>query len=285
MRKTLSGIETSSINPSSGLEFEGKVSLITGGSSGIGKVTARNFIQAGGKTAILARGHDRLMQAVNEISEFDAPERVLPIVCDTTDEDAIEAAFEETVKFFGHLDFVINNAGGIETASVEDTSLDLWNRMMEVHSTGYFLVAREAVRYFKHSGRPGVIVFVVSDNALKPSRDLLAYNVAKAAELHMARCIADECGRYGIRVNSVLPGAVFGESAFWTQEIRANRAKVHGFDPDDLEEQYKKNTALGVIIEPEEVADLILFLASSRSGKITGAAVSIDGGGKSGYVR
>jgi NAD(P)-dependent dehydrogenase (short-subunit alcohol dehydrogenase family) len=82
-----------------------------------------------------------------------------------------------------------------------------------------------------------------------------------------------------------LPGAVFGNSAFWTPEFRAKRAAIHGFDPDNLEEEYKKGTALGVIIFPEEVAELALFLASDRAAKITGALVSIDGGGASGYVR
>jgi NAD(P)-dependent dehydrogenase (short-subunit alcohol dehydrogenase family) len=278
-------IEGEQANHNSIVNFEGKVALITGGSSGIGKVTARKLVKAGCKTAILARGHDRLQQAADELREFAPADSILPLVCDTTKEEMVLRAFQDTIESFGHLDIVINNAGGIETASVENTSLDQWNRMMDVHSTGYFLVAREAVRTFIKTPRPGVIIFVVSDNALKPSRDLLAYNVAKAAELHMARCIADECGRYGIRVNSVLPGAVFGESAFWTEEIRANRALTHGFNPDDLEEEYKKNTALGVIIQPEEVADLILFLAADCSRKITGAAVSIDGGGKAAFVR
>jgi NAD(P)-dependent dehydrogenase (short-subunit alcohol dehydrogenase family) len=129
------------------------------------------------------------------------------------------------------------------------------------------------------------MVFVVSDNAVRVSSGLLAYNVAKAAELHMARCIADECGPDGIRVNSILPGAVFGRSGFWSDEFRAQRAAAHAFDPTKLEEEYKQHTALREIILPEEVTDLILFLASSRAEKITGAAVSIDAGGKAGYVR
>ena len=157
--------------------------------------------------------------------------------------------------------------------------------MMLVHATGYFLIAREAINYFISKNKKGTIVFIISDNAVKPSKNMIAYNVAKACELHMARCIADECGQYGIRINSILPGAVFGSSSFWTNEYRKARAEVHGFKPEKLEEEYKKNSALSVVIDPDEVAELALFLASDRSSKITGAAISIDGGGRTGYMR
>jgi NAD(P)-dependent dehydrogenase (short-subunit alcohol dehydrogenase family) len=128
-------------------------------------------------------------------------------------------------------------------------------------------------------------VFVVSDNALKTGVHNVAYNAAKAGELHMARSIAEECGPDGIRVNSVLPGAVFGGSRAWSPEFRAKRAAIRGLDPNNLEEEYKRFSALRVIIMPEEVAEVILFLSSNLAGKITGAAISIDGGGSASYVR
>jgi NAD(P)-dependent dehydrogenase (short-subunit alcohol dehydrogenase family) len=161
----------------------------------------------------------------------------------------------------------------------------MWEEIMGVNCTGYFLVSREAVRTFKRQATGGVILFISSDNSLKPSKNSLAYNVSKAAENHMARCIAEECGPAGIRVNTILPGAVFGRSEFWTPEFRSKRAALHGYDPDHLEEEYKKGAALRVIILPEEVAELALFLASDRAAKITGTLVSIDGGGAAGYPR
>jgi len=267
------------------MEFKDKTVLITGGSSGIGLAAAIKFAQGGAKVAILARGKERLQKAAQEIASHSAEDNVLPVVCDMTKEDAVMNAFAQVNEKFGRLDILVNNAGSGRSAPIEDTTLELWNEMIAVHATGYFLAAREAVRTFKRQGDGGVMVFVVSDNAVRPSRNFLAYNVGKASELHMARSIADECGQDGIRVNSILPGAVFGGSTFWTPELRAQRAGIYGFDPDKLAEEYKKNDALNVVIDPEEVADVILFLASDKTSKITGAVISIDGGGKGGYVR
>jgi NAD(P)-dependent dehydrogenase (short-subunit alcohol dehydrogenase family) len=267
------------------MEFKDKTVLITGGSSGIGLAAAKKFAQEGANIAILARGQERLEKAAQEIAKHSAQEKVLPIACDVSDEQGMINAFSQIVDTFGRLDILVNNAGSGKSAPIEDTTLALWNEMIAVHATGYFLAAREAVRTFKRQGGGGVMVFVVSDNAVRPSKNFIAYNAGKAAELHMARCIADECGPDGIRVNSILPGAVFGGSDFWTPELRKKRADMYGFDPDHLAEEYKKNAALNVVIDPNEVADVILFLASEQTSKITGAVISIDGGGKGGYVR
>jgi NAD(P)-dependent dehydrogenase (short-subunit alcohol dehydrogenase family) len=266
-------------------ELQDRVAIITGGSSGIGLAVAVRFAKAGAIPVILALNEDHLTTARSQIEQVTGPGRSLAIACDVTREDQVIHAFQTTIDHYKHIDVIVNNAGTGYSAPVEDTPLNEFQKLMDVHVNGYFLVARQAVRVFKTQAGGGVMVFVVSDNSLRPSRNALAYNVAKAAELHMARCLAEECGRYHIRVNSVLPGAVFGGSKFWTPEFRAARAAIHGFNPANLEEEYKKNTALGVIIMPDEVAEVVLFLASDRSAKMTGTALSIDGGGTAGYVR
>ena len=179
----------------------------------------------------------------------------------------------------------MNNAGVSVSVPSDECTLEQWNWVMNVNCTGSFLVSREAIKVFKTQADGGVIVFNNSDNSLKPSKHFLAYNASKAAVLHMARTIANEFGSYKIRANSVLPGAVFGGSQMWTQELREARANIHGFHPDQLEEEYKKNNAMGVIIDPAEIAELVVFLASDRSGKMTGNALVIDGGGLGGFVR
>ena len=267
------------------MEFSNKAVLITGGSSGIGLSAAIKFAQEGAQVAILARGKEKLASALEEIKSIVPGSNPLSISCDTRDEQGIQSAFKRVISEFGHLDIVVNNAGTARSAPIEETSLELWNEMLDAHCTGYFLVAREAVRTFINQNSGGVLVFVVSDNALRPSKNFVAYNTAKAGALHMARSIAEECGHFGIRVNSILPGSTFGRSNFWNPQFRNERAKTHGFNPDNLEEEYKKSTALGVVIDSDEVADLILFLSSPKSSKMTGSVLSIDGGGKGGYVR
>lgn len=267
------------------MEFRDKSVLITGGSSGIGLSAAIKFAREGAHVTILSRSRKKLDYAVGEIEKLAPGSAPLPIACDTRDEAGIQAAFKEIHDRFNHLDIVVNNAGTGRSAPIQDTTLEIWHEMLDVHCTGYFLVAREAVRTFIRQGTGGVMVFVVSDNALRPSKDFVAYNTAKAGALHMARSIAEECGRYGIRVNSILPGSTFGRSKFWTPEFIAARARTHGFDPAKIVEEYEKSTALGVVIDSDEVADMILFLASSKTAKMTGAVLSIDGGGKGGYVR
>jgi len=267
------------------MELASKIALITGGSSGIGLATAILFAREGAKVAILARRPDKLHEAKAEVQRAGEPGKVLAIPCDVTDEKAVAAAFRETVKTFGRVDVVVNNAGFGFSAPLEETSLTDLDRVLAVHVVGYFVVAREAVVALQKNPEGGSIVFVCSDSSVKAGKRTVAYSSAKAAELHMARCIAEEFGAHQIRVNSVLPGAVFGRSEMWTPEYRKARAAAYGFDYNNLENEYEKNAALKVTILPEEVAEAILFFASERSNKITGAALGVDGGGVSAYVR
>ena len=266
-------------------ELDGRVAVITGGASGIGLAIARRFLQAGACVALLDLSRERLESARAELSQASAPDRVFTLQSDITKEEDVSAAIRSIVEHFGSLEIAVNNAGVSTSVPSDECTLEQWNWIMGVNCTGSFLVSREAIKVFKRQGRGGALVFINSDNSIKPSKHFLAYNASKAAQLHMARTIANEFGADGIRANSILPGAVFGGSAMWTQELREARARVHGFDPSELEEEYKKNNAMGVIISPEEIAELALFLASDRSAKMTGNALVIDGGGLGGYVR
>jgi len=265
-------------------ELKGRIALITGGTSGIGFATAELFLREGAKVALIGRNSDHLISADRQL-KVNNEENILPIQCDVRNETDILKAFEIIIKRFGKLDIVVNNAGVVYSAPIEETSLDIWNNTNDINNTGYFLISREGYKIFKKQGNGGVFVFVSSDNAVKPSKQSVAYNVSKAAEVHLSRSIAHEGGQYGIRSNCVLPGAVFGISSVWTNEYRRARAKVHGFDPNMLEEEYKKANSLGVIIYPEEVADIILFLVSKRSAKMTGNVLVVDGGNTGSYVR
>jgi len=266
-------------------ELAGKVALITGAASGIGLAITRRFIKEQALVAMVDRNIELLEQSKNELLQSDPEARILTVPCDITNEESVVSAVKTIVDHFGRLNVAVNNAGVSVSVPSDECTLEQWNWVMGVNCTGSFLISRESIKAFKRLGNGGALVFVNSDDSLKPSRHFLAYNSSKAAQLHMARTIANEFGKDKIRANSVLPGAVFGGSKMWTPELRAARAKIHGFDPDLLEEEYKKNNALGVIIDPTEIAELVVFLASDRSAKMTGAALVIDGGGVGGYVR
>lgn len=266
-------------------ELVGKVALITGAASGIGLAIAKRFVLEGARVALVDMNPDKLQMARAEILRQSENASILLVPCDITNEAAVVSALQQIVDHFGRLDVAVNNAGVSVSVPSDECTLDQWNWVMGVNCTGSFLVSREAIKVFKKQKEGGALVYTNSDNSLKPSKHFLAYNASKAAVLHMARTIANEFGPYHIRANSVLPGAVFGGSQMWTQELREARAKIHGFHPDQLEEEYKKNNAMGVIIDPAEIAELVVFLSSDRSAKMTGNALVIDGGGLGGYVR
>lgn len=266
-------------------ELKGRVALITGAASGIGLAITRRFIQERALVAMLDLDAEKLNRSREELIRMDASAEILAIPCDITNEANVMSAVQGIMNHFGQLNIAVNNAGVSVSVPSDECTLEQWNWIMNVNCTGSFLVSREAIKVFKCQQDGGALVYINSDNALKPSKHFLAYNASKAAILQMARTIANEFGSYHIRANSILPGAVFGESAMWTPELRAARAKIHGFEPELLEEEYKKNNALGVIIDPSEIAELVVFLASDRSAKMTGNLLVIDGGGLGGYTR
>ena len=131
---------------------------------------------------------------------------------------------------------VVSNAGISVSAPIEATTLDDWQRMNAVMNAGYFLVGREAFRLWKRQGRGGTLIFVASKNSVYAGKNAAAYSAVKAAELHLARCLAEEGGAFGIRINSVMPDAVLQGSGIWDQGWREQRARNYGIAPDELDE-------------------------------------------------
>ncbi len=228
-------IDEPNINPRK--DLPDRVALVTGAASGIGLAITKRFIQEGAKVALWDFNQAKLEESKDMLCQTGSEDQIFLVRCDITKEDDVIAAMESTVAHFGKLNIAVNNAGVSVSVPSDECTLQQWNWVMNVNCTGSFLVSREAIRVFKKQLDGGVLVFNVSDNALKPSKHFLAYNASKAAVLHMARTIANEFGPYHIRANSVLPGAVFGGSQMWTQELREARAKIHGFHPDKLEEE------------------------------------------------
>ena len=192
------------------------------------------------------------------------------IKLDVTDEAGVIASFHESVLAYGGLDIVVSNAGIASASPVEDTSLALWQKNMDVLATGYFLVAREAFRLMQRQKCGGAIVFVASKNGLAASPGASAYCAAKASEIHLARCLALEGAAHGIRVNTVNPDAVLRGSKIWAGEWRQQRAASNKVTEDELEEVYRQRSMLKLSVLPEDIAEGIYFFASDLSAKSTG---------------
>jgi rhamnulose-1-phosphate aldolase/alcohol dehydrogenase len=269
-----------SLAPAPG-ELEGRVALVTGAAGGIGRAVVSVLADAGACIVAFDLDGDGARELVEPLGE-----RGLALGGDVTDEGLVADAYAATVERFGGVDIVVANAGLASSAPIEATTLAEWERNHAVLGTGYFLTARDAFRVMKRQRTGGSIVFIASKNALVAGRNAAAYSAAKAAELHLARCLAEEGGPAGIRVNTVNPDAVLSGSRIWDSSWREERAAAYGIAPDELEEHYRARTTLGVNIEPDDVAAAVLHFASgARSGKSTGNILNVDGGVAAAYPR
>ncbi|TIU66891.1 MAG: SDR family oxidoreductase, partial [Mesorhizobium sp.] len=174
-------------------------------------------------------------------------------------EDQVISGFAETAVEFGGIDILVSNAGLATSSPIEETTLALWNKNMDILSTGYFLVSREAFRLFRAQKIGGNVVFVASKNGLAASPNAAAYCTAKAAEIHLARCLALEGAEAQIRVNVVNPDAVLRGSKIWTGEWKEQRAAAYKMSADDLEEHYRSRSMLKRSVFPEDIAEAIYF--------------------------
>jgi rhamnulose-1-phosphate aldolase/alcohol dehydrogenase len=262
-------------------ELQGKVALVTGAGGGIGRAIVDLLAASGAVVVAFDIDGDGARSSVESLGE-----RGVAVVGDVTSEDSVAQAFAAAIEAYGGVDIVVSNAGIASSAPIEETSLEQWERNQSILATGYFLVAREAFRLLRAQGLGGSVVFIASKNALVAGRNAAAYSAAKAAELHLARCLAEEGGAVGIRVNTVNPDAVLQHSRIWDSSWRAERAAAYGIAPDELEEHYRLRTTLGVNILPEDIAQSVLHFASSaRSGKSTGNLLNVDGGVAAAYPR
>jgi rhamnulose-1-phosphate aldolase/alcohol dehydrogenase len=262
-------------------ELQGKVALVTGAAGGIGRSIVGALAEAGACVVAFDLDGEGAKTAVAALGD-----RGLPVAGDVTSEEAVARAYAAAVEQFGGVDIVVSNAGIASSAAIEDTTLAEWNRNHAILGTGYFLVAREAFRVLQAQSTGGSVVFVASKNAVVAGKNAAAYSSAKAAELHLARCLAEEGGAAGIRVNTVNPDAVLQGSKIWGSSWREERADAYNIEPDELDEHYRKRTTLGVNIFPEDIAQAVLHFASERrSGKSTGNMLNVDGGVPAAYAR
>jgi rhamnulose-1-phosphate aldolase/alcohol dehydrogenase len=263
----------------------GKVALVTGGAGGIGAATAARLMRDGACVMLLDRDASALDDVRTGFAKHYGKDVIRSTVCDVTDETQVQAAFDDCAREFGGLDILVANAGIASSAPIEETTVALWRKNYDVLAEGYFLTARAAFPLMKAAGG-GAIVFIGSKNGIAAATNASAYASAKAASLHLARCLALEGAPFGIRVNTVNPDAVIKGSKIWDGDWRKERAGAHGIDAGkELEEHYRKRSMLGRDVLPEDIAEAVYFLASDASAKSTGNMINVDAGNAQAFVR
>jgi rhamnulose-1-phosphate aldolase/alcohol dehydrogenase len=265
--------------------LEGRIAVVTGGGGGIGRATAERLLAEGASVALLDIDPEALERAHGLLGAAFGADRIRSIECDVTRESAVALAFAQTIREYGGLDILVSNAGIASASPIEETTISVWQRNLDILSTGYFLVSREAFRVMKTQGRGGSIVFVGSKNALVASPGASAYCSAKAAALHLARCLAVEGAAIGIRANVVNPDAVIRGSRIWEGTWRSERAASNRIADQEVETFYRDRSLLKRSVYPEDVAEAVYFFASDGAAKSTGNILNVDAGNVAAFTR
>jgi rhamnulose-1-phosphate aldolase/alcohol dehydrogenase len=246
----------------------GRVALVTGAGSGIGKAIAERLAEEG--AAVVVTDRDTSTGALS---------------LDVSDPASVGAAFDEAVRRFGGVDLVVNNAGLSRSTSLYETTTDDWNLQYDVMARGSFLVSQAAARVMAAQGRGGDIVYVVSKNAVFAGPNNIAYSSAKASQAHQVRLLAAELGEQQIRVNGVNPDGVVQGSGIFAGGWGAERAKVYGVEEQDLGKFYAERTLLKHEVLPEHVAAAVFALVGGDLPLTTGMLIPVDSGLPQAFLR
>jgi len=243
--------------------MKGKVAIVTGGGTGIGKAIAKTFLSLGAKVAIAGRKEDKLKDAVNDLKK--SGKDVIFVKSDIRNEVDVALLFKAAADKFGKIDIVINNAGGQYIQPFEKISTNGFDAVVKTNLYGTWFCCREAVKYMKEKG--GKIINIVHIYAIRAAPGLAHSGAARAGVINLTKSLSLELAKYKITVNAIAPGITATEG--FKEEMINNKKMI-----DEL----KATIPLHTFAEPSEIADLAAFLASDNAGFITGQVVAIDGG-------
>jgi NAD(P)-dependent dehydrogenase (short-subunit alcohol dehydrogenase family) len=260
-------------------DLAGQLALITGGAGAIGRAIGEGLVKVGAKVILVDIDERRLRQFEHELNATYGRGVALAVVADVRDSLQVERAFRRAWEQFGRLDILVNNAAVTQIKPVDalsDQDIDL---VLDTNLKGYVRCAREAVRIMKQSGIQGSLLFISSKNGLVGASEKSLYSASKGGELALARALAQELGKFGIRVNTICPDAVLEGSGLWENgDYRAGTARRYSISEDEIPNYYRSRSALKTNILPEDVANAAVFLVSDKASKITGAIITVDGG-------
>ena len=248
------------------LELTGKVAVVTGSSRGLGLASARALVAEGCRVTLCARGADALDRAAATLT--DVPGQVLAVQADVSTEAGAADVIDRTVAHFGRLDIVVNNVGKAGGSDIVATSDAEWQSALDQTLFPAIRVSRLAIPHLRRAG--GGVVLMIASIWGRESGGRMTYNAVKAAEISLAKAMAQQLARDNIRVNSLAPGSILFEGGSWWTRQQA--------DPEGMAEFVTRELPFGRFGRPEEVGDVVAFLASARASWITGACIPVDGG-------
>jgi 3-oxoacyl-[acyl-carrier protein] reductase len=253
--------------------LEGKAALVGGASKGIGRATALALAREGCAVAICARNQDTLDQARDDIRNA-TQAKVLSLICDMSRHEDIKAAVAAAAEAFGRLDIVVNNAGGPPTGTFETLDERFWQHAIDQNLLSAVRTVREALPHLRRSGS-GRVINITSVTVKQPIDGLMLSNATRLAVVGMAKTLSRELAAEGITVNNVCPGNIATERLI---SLIEERARGQGATLEEAIALEEGRVPMGFLGDPEDVANLIVFLASDKARYITGTTIQVDGG-------
>jgi NAD(P)-dependent dehydrogenase (short-subunit alcohol dehydrogenase family) len=244
--------------------LKGKVAIVTGGSSGLGVTFARALAEEGANIVLAARRLDKLNEVGDDLSRLGV--KVRSVQCDVSNQDQVQSLVDETLKTFGRLDIIVNNAGIAAMSPATEIAIEEWNRVVSVNLTGTFLCARTAARQMMKKGGGKIVNIASIYGAVGDVFPASPYYATKGAVINLTRDLAVEWAPFKINVNAIAPG-------FFPSEMTEGIFQ----DPHYLE-YINKQTPLGRTGAPDDLKGAIVFLASQASDYVTGQTIFVDGG-------
>ncbi len=255
------------------LGLEGKAALVGGASRGLGRAVAEGLAREGCRVAICARGREALEATAHEIGGAAGVE-VLPVVCDMSSHDDIKRFVAQTVERFGRLDIIVNNAGGPPPGVFDEHSDEAWQKAIDQNFLSVARVVREALPHLRRQGG-GRIINITSVAVKEPIPGLILSNAARLGVVGLAKTLSRELGPDQITVNNVCPGLTLTDRM---RELYGGRAEAQGRTLDELLAEEAQRIPVGRLAQPQDLAALVVFLASEPARHISGTTIQVDGG-------